>query len=107
MAGQKNEIKCGIVGYGGAFNMGKAHASWMNASPGMKTIAVCDPDEARLRAAREELGDVSTHKDLKGLLDAGVDLVAIITPHNTHYEIAMQCLKAGKHVVLELSLIHI
>jgi predicted dehydrogenase len=30
-----------------------------------------------------------------------VDLVTIITPHNTHAKIALQCLRAGKHVVCE------
>lgn len=81
--------------------MGKAHAQWMNASPGMRTTAVCDIDETRLKAANEELGDVSTFTNLGDFLKSNVDLVAIVTPHNTHYSIAMDSLNAGKHVVLE------
>jgi predicted dehydrogenase len=30
-----------------------------------------------------------------------VDLVTLITPHNTHAALALQCLNAGKHVVCE------
>jgi len=100
-AAKSKEIKCGVVGYGGAFNMGKAHAEWMNASPGMRTVAVCDIDEERLNAARQQLGDVAVFKDLASFLASDVDLVAIVTPHNTHYAIAMESLKAGKHVVIE------
>lgn len=97
----KKEIKCGVIGYGGAFNMGKLHAQWMNASPGMRTVSVCDTDESRLSVAREELGEVFVCSSLADLLASDIDLVVIITPHNTHYSIAMEALKAGKHVVLE------
>ena len=33
------------------------------------------------------------------LKSSDVDLVTIITPHNTHAKIALQCLRPGKHVV--------
>jgi len=32
---------------------------------------------------------------------ADVDLITIITPHNTHAKLSLQCLRAGKHVVCE------
>jgi predicted dehydrogenase len=35
------------------------------------------------------------------LSKSDVDLVAIITPHNTHFPIACQCLRAGRHVICE------
>ena len=34
-------------------------------------------------------------------LALAVNLVTIITPHNTHAALAMKCLRAGKHVVVE------
>ncbi len=36
--------------------------------------------------------------------DANVDIVYIATPHNTHYEIAKQALRAGKHCLIEKSI---
>ena len=35
------------------------------------------------------------------LKQSEVNLLAIITPHNTHAPLALQCLKAGRHVVCE------
>ncbi|MDR0639548.1 MAG: Gfo/Idh/MocA family oxidoreductase [Spirochaetaceae bacterium] len=40
-----------------------------------------------------------SHKDM--LKDPSVDLVSICTPPYTHAEIAIDCLKAGKHVIVE------
>ncbi len=95
-------VRCAIIGYGGAFNMGRAHAQWMRDTGRMVPVAVCDPDRSRLKAAREELGDVRAFTSLSTMLK-GVrfDLATIITPHNTHAELAIQCSEAGKHVVVE------
>lgn len=99
---QKKEIKWGIIGYGGSFSMGRAHAGWIDASPGMKTIAVCDLDPKRTAAAQIELPGVKTYNDISQMLkNKDIDCVVNILPHNLHYEVAMQALAAGKGVVLE------
>jgi len=99
---QKKEIKWGIIGYGGAFGMGKHHAEWINASPGMKTVAVCDVDPARLKAAQQELPGIKTYTDYKEMLrDDEIDCVANVLPHNLHYSVTMDALNAGKGVCLE------
>lgn len=102
MATDKKKIKWGIIGYGAAFNMGRGHAGWINASPGMKTIAVCDTDPKRTAAAAEELPGVETYNDVSEMLkNKDIDCVVNILPHNLHYEVAMQALSAGKGVCLE------
>lgn len=99
---RKKSLRCGIVGYGGAFDMGKAHATWINATPGLEAVAVCDLDPARLEAASTDFPGIRTFTDLETMLrDGNVDLVTIVTPHNTHAPLALQCLQAGKHVVTE------
>jgi scyllo-inositol 2-dehydrogenase (NADP+) len=35
------------------------------------------------------------------LAGSAVDLIAVITPHNTHAKLALQCLEAGRNVVVE------
>jgi scyllo-inositol 2-dehydrogenase (NADP+) len=95
-------IRCGVIGYGGAFNMGKAHAGWMNAADGLEAVAVCDLDPARTKAAAADLPGIRTFNDVgKMLRDGEIDLVTVITPHNTHAPLALQCLEAGKHVITE------
>lgn len=96
------EITVALVGYGGAFNMGKHHAASMHATGRMRVVAVCDPDVTRQEAAREELGEVATFGDVDALLGWGAfDLAILILPHNLHASVAIKLLKAGKHVITE------
>jgi len=96
-------IRCGLLGYGPAFNMGKGHAGWINATAGMKTVAMCDANPARVEAARQELPDLEGYfTDVDEMLAMkGLDLVVVILPHNLHAPMTLRCLEAGKHVVLE------
>jgi scyllo-inositol 2-dehydrogenase (NADP+) len=96
-------IHCGLLGYGPAFNMGKGHGGWINDTPGMKTVAMCDAVPARAEAARTELpGLEGYYTDVNDLLaHPGLDLVVVILPHNLHAPMAVKCLEAGKHVILE------
>jgi len=96
-----SEIKVGVIGYGGAFNMGKSHLSAMKGA-GMTPFAVCDVDAARLEIARDDFPGIETYTDLSKMLkQSDVNLIVHITPHNLHYKLAAQCLRAGKHVVTE------
>jgi len=98
----KKSVKWGIIGYGAAFNMGKSHASWINASPGMETIAVCDLDAARTAEAEKDLPGIATYTDVDEMLkNKDVDNVVVILPHNVHHSVAMKALNAKKGVCLE------
>jgi scyllo-inositol 2-dehydrogenase (NADP+) len=95
------EIRCGVIGYGGAFNMGKAHLSQM-AEAGMRPAAVAELDPARLEVAVTDFPGIETFATVTGMLEAArPDLVAIITPHNSHAPLAIECLEAGAAVVCE------
>lgn len=94
-------IKAGVVGYGGAFNMGRQHLQQMQAT-GMIPTAVAEVDPDRLRVAGEDFPGIETYSSVKEMLEkSGVNLVVLITPHNTHAPLALQCLEAGRHVVCE------
>ncbi|KRD41191.1 dehydrogenase [Cellulomonas sp. Root930] len=95
-----------MVGY--AF-MGIAHSqAWRNAPrffdlplhPDM--AAVAGRDAAAVSAAAAKLGWSSTETDWKALVSRDdIDLVDICTPGDTHAEIAIAALEAGKHVLCE------
>lgn len=94
-------LKVAAVGYGGAHNMGRAHLNEMRRA-GMIPTAVADIDTARLPVAEQDFPGIQTFSCIEDLLEkTDVDLVTIITPHNTHAPLAMQCLQAGRHVVCE------
>jgi len=95
------DIAVGVVGYGGAFDMGRVHLNEMQRA-GMRPLAVADVDPARLEVAAEDFDGIETYTSLADMLKhSAVNLVTIITPHDTHARLATRCLRAGKHVVCE------
>ena len=95
------DIRVGVVGYGGAFNMGRQHLQQMK-DAGMTPVAVTEVDAARLAVATEDFPGIQTYSSVEEMLEkSDVELVTLITPHNTHAPLALQCLRAGRHVVSE------
>jgi predicted dehydrogenase len=96
----------GMVGY--AF-MGQAHSQgWRTVgrvfdlplSPVM--AAVCGRDPGAVRTAAGRLGWAAAETDWRALIERqDVQLVDICTPGDSHAEIAIAALEAGKHVLCE------
>lgn len=96
-----SDIKVGVIGYSGAFNMGKVHLTDMKAA-GMCPVAVCELDKTRLEAAQADFPGIETYLSVDEMLrKSEVNLVVIITPHNLHAAQAMKCLRANRNVILE------
>ena len=96
-----SDIKVGVVGYGGQFNMGPTHLSEMRGA-GMTPVAVADTDPTRLQVAEKDNPGIETYCSLGVMLrKSDVDLITIITPHNTHAKLALQALNTHRHVVCE------
>ena len=97
-----NIIGIGIIGSG---DRGKGLAGTLNSMPEKFSIkAVCDILQFRLDNMKKEdkQGIFQYHKEYKKLLDdKSIDAVIIATPLHNHFEIAVDALKAGKHVYLE------
>jgi predicted dehydrogenase len=102
----KPALGVGMVGY--AF-MGAAHSqAWRTAGrvfdlplhPAM--VALCGRNRSAAVEAAERLGWASVETDWKQLLVRDdVDLVDVCTPGDSHAEIAIAALEAGKHVLCE------
>lgn len=105
-AQQKPTLRVGMIGY--AF-MGAAHShAWRNAhrffelpfTPELTAIA--GRNQSAVEHAAEQMGWASTETDWRALIARDdIDLIDICTPGNTHAEIAIAALKAGKHVLCE------
>ena len=106
MAEPKPVLGVGMVGY--AF-MGRAHSqAWQTAGrffdlplrPDL--VALCGRDAVAAGAAAGRFGWASVETDWRALLARDdVHLVDISTPGDTHAEIAIAALEAGKHVLCE------
>jgi predicted dehydrogenase len=92
-------IRIGVVGYGyWGPNLVRNFAE----TSGAEIVAVADLDTSKLATVKRRFPAVQTMTNFNDLLsDASIDAVAIATPVNTHYELAMAALKAGKHVWVE------
>lgn len=92
-------INIGIVGYGyWGPNLVRNFAE----TPGANVAAVADLDTAKLAVVQRRYPAVKTTTDFRELLnDPAVDAIAVATPVNTHFELALAALAAGKHVWLE------
>jgi predicted dehydrogenase len=100
------EIGVGLVGY--KF-MGRAHSNayrqlprFFDVDPTPRMAAICGRDEAGVREAADSLGWPSYETDYRRLIERDdVGLVDVVTPGNTHREIVLAALEAGKHVICE------
>src|SRR5260370_42572020 len=63
---------------------------------------ICDLDELRLAAMSRRYPAAQTTTEYQDFVrDSDLDAVAVVTPVATHFEIAKELLRAGKHVLLE------
>jgi predicted dehydrogenase len=101
-----SEIGVGLVGY--KF-MGRAHsnayrqvAHFFDVDPRPRLVAIAGRDEAGVKAAAESLGWEGYETDYRDLIARpDVQLVDVSTPGDTHKEVVLAALEAGKHVICE------
>src|SRR5437763_3434678 len=92
-------IRVGVIGYG---YWGSNLVRNLAELPGCQLAAVSDLRAERLALAQSRYPGVWTTTDLHEILqNPGIDAVAIATPISTHYDLAMQALRADKHVLVE------
>ena len=90
-----------VIGVG---NWGKNHARvYKELCQGgvVDTVQVCDADQARVRELSSALGVQGTSDYRQILNDPKIQAISIATPSRTHYQIAKECMEAGKDVLVE------
>ncbi|NLO82234.1 MAG: Gfo/Idh/MocA family oxidoreductase, partial [Clostridiales bacterium] len=94
------KVWCGILGFGG---MASGHARWITGTEGLELVAVCDISPERIEAAKHTCPGLKGYfTDIEDMLVMdGLDLVVVVLPHNLHAPMALKCLEAGKHVIVE------
>ncbi|NLG51374.1 MAG: Gfo/Idh/MocA family oxidoreductase [Chloroflexi bacterium] len=93
-----SQIRLGLIGCGG---MSQAHqARFHQLSERLTLAAAVDVVEERALAVKQVFPDAQTATDYRAILEQ-VDAVLIALPHHLHHPVALDCLAAGKHVLLE------
>lgn len=98
-----SDVHCVVVGYGSAYSWGQRHAQWVEQTDGLSLYGVCDTDEnAREKAKKDYGAHLKLFSDLDEVLqDEAVELIVLVTPHDTHAPLAVKALRAGKDVLTE------
>lgn len=106
MGNNRKKVRIGMVGY--QF-MGKAHSHAYRDLPFFFDTdvipvqqAIAGRNEKAVRAAAKQFGWASYETNWRRLIERDdIDVIDIVTPNNTHAEIAIAAAEAGKHVITE------
>lgn len=92
-------VKVGVVGYG---YWGPNLVRNLFEVSETQVVAVSDMREDRLQQVKSRYPSVEVTTDFRQLLNnPEIDAIAIATPVSTHYDLALQALQSGKHVMVE------
>ena len=89
-------INVGVIGVG---YLGRHHARVYSELEGVRLAAVVDSDRAAAEKIASEYGGEACSDYLEVL--GKVDALSIVTPTTAHFGIAMDCIKLGKHLLIE------
>lgn len=84
-----------IVGLG----MGHARGKWIRQTSGARVVGVVDRNLDRARQSGEEFGVPFTDDLAPWLANPECEVVYVLTPTGLHAKVALDALKAGKHVI--------
>src|SRR5258708_5464364 len=92
-------IGIGVIGYGyWGPNLVRNFADL----PGARLVTVSDLSPERLALVQSRHPLVKTTTDYRDMLrDPEIDAIVVATPVSTHFELGMQVLRAGKHLLVE------
>ncbi|MEA3399821.1 MAG: Gfo/Idh/MocA family oxidoreductase [Armatimonadota bacterium] len=94
------ELTVGLIGCG---RFAPMHLDALVRNRHARRVIAADPDEMALQEMYRRYGIIKrVEADWRAVIDAeDVDIIDVLTPHDSHCEIAVAALEAGKHVICE------
>ncbi len=93
-------LRTGLIGYGMAGQL--FHAPFLYVLPGFELVKICTTNPSSIRLAKERYPECEITGIADDIIyDSSIELVFVLTPNETHYELAKKALLAGKHVVVD------
>ncbi|KAI8968026.1 hypothetical protein BDF20DRAFT_908265 [Mycotypha africana] len=97
MADNQQKVNVGVVGFGMSSRV--FHCPLITSSPYLHLSAVVERHSDK---SKEKYPWINVKKSTDELFaDDSIDLVVITTPNGSHYPLALEAMKKGKHVVVE------
>ncbi|GJQ63277.1 MAG: oxidoreductase [Melioribacteraceae bacterium] len=95
-----NKLKIGIIGLGRIAQL--VHIPIIAKLPNAELEGICDTDKNKLKHFGEKYKISKKYRQVEDLLnDESIEAVIIATPTNTHRDISVKALNAGKHILIE------
>jgi predicted dehydrogenase len=95
----ENFLRVGVIGYG---YWGPNIVRNFHGQERSRVVAVCDKSPKSQKRVKQTYPDMHVTDDANELLNAtDIDVIAVVTPVWTHYELAKSALENGKHVFVE------
>ena len=106
--GANDEIRIATIGVGG---QGSYHTEVFSKIPGVRYVAVCDPDQNHVNARVKFFADkglkVDGYTDVRKLLERkDIDAITSATPNHWHALVTIWACQAGKDVYIEKPACH-
>lgn len=96
---KKSHFQVAVVGAGA---IGQDHLASFGLHPAATVVAIAEASPKRGREAAEKFGVPEVVQDYRVLLArADIDVVSIAVPNYLHARVALDALRAGKHVMLD------
>ncbi|NYE03495.1 putative dehydrogenase [Bacillus niacini] len=93
------KLKIGVIGAG---SLSEAHFEAYKNNPNVELMAVCDLVEERAAKKAEKYKIANVYTDYSEMVkNPELDAISVVTWNNTHKEISIAALDAGKHVLCE------
>ena len=84
-----------------------AHVPGWQRDPRCEVVVICDPEGDRARDFASQFGIPEHSKDWQSVVARNdIDVVDVVTPSHTHFELAWAALESGKHVLCEKPVAH-
>ena len=88
------------VGIVGAGYVSEFHIKALKRLPNVRIVGITDLDASRARATAQRFG-ITSHPSLKVMAAEGLDVVHVLTPPDSHVDVALEALSLGCHVLVE------
>jgi predicted dehydrogenase len=96
----ERRIPIGVVGAGVA--AANAHLPILARSADFELVSICDRNSSRAAAQAQKWDASHFYSEVEDFLKTpGLEAVVIATPPDSHLEISLRCIRAGKHVLAE------
>ncbi|RME02143.1 MAG: gfo/Idh/MocA family oxidoreductase [Calditrichaeota bacterium] len=95
----KDKLRIGIIGAGHIAQV--VHIPEWKKIPDVEVSIICDRMQTKAQWVAEKFGIRQYTSNMEDIFKADVDVIDICTPNDTHKDLAVSALSAGKHVLVE------